>query len=746
VTTDLLRIVIVGGVAGGASAAAKARRVNEQASIVMFERGPYVSFANCGLPYYIGGEISDRKSLLLQTPDTFWNRFRVKVHVLHEATRVDRKNKRVEVRNLQTGAVFFEPYDKLILSPGAGAIVPALPGITSPNVFTIKTVPDSDAIKAYIEKFNPRRAVVVGAGFIGLEAAEVLKRRGLDVTIVEMLPQVLPPFDADVASFVSRFLEDKGVSLVLSDGLKSFHGNPMASEIELQSGRRLPMDMAILSIGVRPELKLATEAGLVIGKAGGIAVDDHQQTSDPGIYAAGDAVEVLHLVSGQKTRIPLAGPANKQGRVAGANAAGESLSFPGALGTAIVESMGIAAAKTGLSEREAEKAGFKVDVSLTHSLDHAGYYPGGELLLIKLVAAKDTGRLLGAQVIGEKGVDKRIDVLATALSAGFRVTDLENLDLAYAPQFSSAKDPVIIAGFVAANILRDDMQVITCEALRSRIQKKEELQVVDVRTAAEFESGHLDQAHFLPLDELRDRLGELDSSRETVVYCHVGLRGYLAARILMQSGFKKVLNLTGGILMCPKDEPRQSSTGNVNGHATVDDLRRNMVGEKVLVLDVRESDEYQHEHIAKTVSAPLSRLETILATLPRDRDLYVLCQTGIRTTQAVNEIRASGFLNVHAVDGGLRAWKAAGFPMEKRKGPIPMMRQVQIVAGGLAFLGGLVPGLRWISVVVGAGLVFAGVSGTCTMAFFLAKLPWNKPGSSQSRGGSNSGSCGPCGS
>lgn len=548
-------IVIVGGVAGGAGAAAKARRTDEQAEIILFERGPYVSFANCGLPYYVGDEIRDRGDLLLQSPESFWKRFRVKVHVLHEVLKIDRTGRKVEVKDLSTGRIFFQPYDKLVLAPGAGAIVPPLAGLPSSNVFTVKTVPDSDRIREWIDRGKPKQAVVVGAGFIGLEAAEALKRRGLDVTIVEMLPQVLPPLDADMAVFVSRHLEEQGLKLILGDGLKAFHGSPAIQEVELQSGRRVPADLVILSIGVRPELKLAQEADLTIGRAGGIAVNEYQQTSDSNIYAAGDAVEVIHLVTGQKTRMPLAGPANKQGRVAGANAAGGRLTFPGALGTAIVESMGITAAKTGLSEREAEKEKIPYYVSWTHSPDHAGYYPGGSMMHIKLVVEKETGRLLGGQIVGERGVDKRIDVLATALYARLSVTDLENLDLAYAPQFSSAKDPVIMAGFAAANVGRLEVGTITCEALQARRKKGDDLQVLDVRTAAERQAGHIADSHHIPIDELRDRLNELNPEKETVVYCRVGFRGYLAARILQQKGFGKVLNLTGGILVCPETQP-----------------------------------------------------------------------------------------------------------------------------------------------------------------------------------------------
>ncbi|MDH3503369.1 MAG: FAD-dependent oxidoreductase [Nitrospirota bacterium] len=544
-----IKIIIVGGVAGGASAAAKARRTNEAADIVMFEKGPYVSFANCGLPYYIGETIQDRDDLLLQTPERFWKRFRVQVHVLHEVLKIDRPAKCVHVKNLMTQEITSHPYDTLILAPGAGAIVPDLPGIHAKNIFTVKTVPDSDAIKAYLKNYPTQQALIIGGGFIGLETAEALKNRGRTVTIVEKAPQILPPFDPDMAKFVAAHLQEKHVEIIVGDGIKSFHPiGELAKEAELESGIRLPMDIAILSIGVRPELQLAREAGLAIGDSGGISVNDHQQTSDPDIYAAGDAVETRHLVTGKRTRIPLAGPANKQGRVAGANAAGGDLRFHGALGTAIVESMGLTAAKTGLTEQEAKIHGLKYFVSLTHPLDHAGYYPGAAALHMKLVVEQETGRLLGAQIVGEQGVDKRIDILATALHGKMRVQELEQLDLAYAPQFNSAKGPVIMAGFVAANTLRGEVKTITGEELQKKLAMNPSLQLLDVRTPAEYQKTHLPQARLVPVDDLRDHLSELDPSQETVVYCHVGLRGYLAARILLQHGFTNVFNLTGGYL------------------------------------------------------------------------------------------------------------------------------------------------------------------------------------------------------
>ncbi len=545
------KIVIVGGVAGGASAAAKARRIDERAEITVFERGPYVSFANCGLPYFISGKIAERDDLLLQTPERLWERFRIRVLVRHEVLSVDRATRRVEVRNLDDGTTFWEPYDKLVLSTGAGAIVPALPGLPARNVFSVKTVPDADAVKDWIRSHRARRAVVVGAGFIGLETAEALHDLGLDVSVVELLPQVLPPLDSDVASFVAEHLRARGIHLWLEDGIASISGSGEATGVVLRSGRELAADVVILSIGVRPELKLAREAGLAIGAAGGVVVDERMRTSDPDIYAAGDAVEIPQLVTGRPARIALAGPANKEGRVAGANAAGGDLRFPGALGTAIVECLGLVAGKTGLSEREAAKEGLQTVVSWTHPNDHAGYYPGAEPIHLKLVAEAGTGRLLGAQAVGGRGVDKRLDVLATALQARMKVTDLEDLDLAYAPQFSSAKDPVVLAGSALSNALRGEAPVVSWSQLEAELKAGETPQLLDVRTAAERAEVALPGSLHIPLDELRDRLGELDPARDVVCYCRVGHRGYVATRILRQRGFERTRNLTGGVTSCP---------------------------------------------------------------------------------------------------------------------------------------------------------------------------------------------------
>ncbi|HYF93234.1 MAG TPA: FAD-dependent oxidoreductase [Symbiobacteriaceae bacterium] len=544
---EIRKIVIVGGVAGGASAAARARRTDEQAEIIMLEKGPYISFANCGLPYYVGGEIGDRSALLLQTPESFKARFNVDVRVGHEVTALDRAAKLIRVRNLQTGEEYTESYTALVLSPGATPIRPRLPGIDLANIYTLRTVPDAGAIKEYIEGEEARRAVVIGAGFIGLEMVENLHRLGLAVTLVEKADQVLPPLDAEMAAFVSQTLSQMGVDVILSDGIAGFDGEGRATAVRLESGRVIQGDLFILGIGVKPDTRLAKAAGLALGPGGGIAVNAHMQTSDPDIYAAGDAVEVINRVTGRPGMMPLAGPANKQGRVAGANAAGDRLTFPGATGTAIVRVAGLVAATTGLSEKAALRAGLRAFASYSVSGDHADYYPGAQPMVIKLVAEQETGRLVGAQAVGGNGVDKRVDVFATAIAGGLTVDDLTNLDLAYAPPFGSAKDPAIVAGMVAQNILRGQLRVLTPPEAAARLAASgPALQVLDVREEYEFFVGALPGAVNIPLDELRSRIDELDPERQTVVYDQNGQKAYWAARILMQSGFRSVAALTGG--------------------------------------------------------------------------------------------------------------------------------------------------------------------------------------------------------
>ncbi|HEY3366976.1 MAG TPA: FAD-dependent oxidoreductase [Symbiobacteriaceae bacterium] len=549
------KIVVIGGVAGGAGAAARARRTDEQAQIIMLEKGPYISFANCGLPYFVGREIGDRSALLLQTPESFRERFHVDVRVFHEALTIDRDRKTVRIRDLQAGTEYEETYTSLILAPGATPIRPPLPGIDRENVYTVRTVPDSDAIRAYMDEHAAGRAVVIGAGFIGLEMVENLQKLGLTVTLIEKAAQVLPPLDPEMAAFIAATLDQMGVEVITNDGIAAFEGQAAgtaaATAVRLESGRVVDGDLFILGLGVRPDTRLARAAGLTIGATGALAVDDRMRTSDPDIYAAGDAVETVHLATGKPTWIPLAGPANKQGRVAGANAAGDDLRFPGALGTAIVRVGSLVAATTGLSERSARRDGLGVTVSYTVTGDHADYYPGAQDLLIKLVLEQATGRLLGAQVLGGNGVDKRTDIFATAIAARMTATDLTNLDLAYAPPFGAAKDPAVVAGMVAQNIGRLQLPVITPPALQQRLDAGEPLQIVDVRPAYEYEIGAVPGAVNIPVDEVRDRLGELDPSAETVVYCANGSKAYLAVRVLMQNGFRSVAGLTGGYTLWP---------------------------------------------------------------------------------------------------------------------------------------------------------------------------------------------------
>jgi len=540
------RIIIVGGVAGGAGAAARARRTDEHAEIIMYEQGPYISFANCGLPYYIGKEIGDRSALLLQTPESFKDRFNVYVKVHHEVLAIDRAGKTVLVRNLQTGAEFTESYTALVLAPGAVPIRPALPGIGLPNIYTVRSVPDSDAIRAFVGHECDRRAVVVGGGFIGLEMVENLLRLGLQVTLVEKADQVLPPLDPEMAAFVTFTLQQLGAEVVLGDGIAGFAGAERATAVRLESGRVIEADLFILGIGVRPDVRLARAAGLEIGASGGISVNERMQTSDPAIYAAGDAVEIINRVTGRPGLMPLAGPANKQGRVAGANAAGDRLTFPGALGTAIVRVGETVAAVTGLSEKAARSLGMAVLATYSMSGDHADYYPGAQQMVIKLVSDRATGRLLGAQAVGGNGVDKRMDVFATAIAGKMTVEDLTELDLAYAPPFGSAKDPAVVAGMVAQNVLRGLTAVLTPAELGARLGAGAELQVLDVREFFEHMVGALPGAVNIPLDELRSRLGELDPGRETVVYDQNGQKAYWASRVLKQNGFGSVVVLTGG--------------------------------------------------------------------------------------------------------------------------------------------------------------------------------------------------------
>ena len=535
------KILIVGGVAGGASAAARLRRLDEKAEIIMFERGDYISFANCGLPYFIGGTIKTRDDLLLQTPKSFNKRFNVNVRVKSEVVKINHREKTVDVIELPTGRKYTEKYDRLVLSPGAEPVKPAIDGVDSNRVFTLRNVADMDRIDEFIKNENAKKAVVVGAGYIGLEMAENLHSRGLSVQLVDVLDQVMPGMDKEMAAFLHSHLTKRGLALHLGDGVKSLNQTSSSIRVTLKSGKEFECDFAILSVGVRPEVKLAKEAGLEIGSCGGIKVNEHLQTSDPDIYAIGDAVEVRDFVLGNDVLIPLAGPANKQGRMAADNICGRNHTYSGTQGTAILKVFDLTAAMTGANEKALVKTNIEYEKLYLHELNHAGYYPGAKPMHIKLLFSKPEGKILGAQIVGADGVDKRIDVFAVAIRAGMTVFDLQELELAYAPPYGSGKDPMNIAGFAAANILDGTVEINHFAELQN------EDFILDVRTPGEFARGNVPNAKNIPVDELRNRLDELPPDRPIHAYCGVGLRSYIACRILAQNGFE-AKNLSGGYM------------------------------------------------------------------------------------------------------------------------------------------------------------------------------------------------------
>jgi NADPH-dependent 2,4-dienoyl-CoA reductase/sulfur reductase-like enzyme/rhodanese-related sulfurtransferase len=542
------KIVIVGGVAGGATAAARARRLSEKAEITLVEKGPYVSFANCGLPYYISGAIAKRSKLLLQTPEGFDARYGVKVLVETEALEIDRPGKRLRVKGPEGES--WLPYDRLILAQGGNPIMPPLPGSDSPNVFKLWTVPDVDRIKAYLDSAKPSSALIAGGGFIGLEMAEAFTERGIPTTVVELLPRIMSTMDPEFGAMVAAKLGEKGVRVITGLGLKAVHA--AQGKAELSDGSLVDAGIVLLSIGVRPELTLAKAAGLTIGASGGLEVDAELRTSDPAIYAAGDMVEIVHKVSGRKVRIPLAGPANRQGRIAASNALGQHLEYHGALGTSVFKAFDSVAASTGLSEKAAREAGFEVGAAMIVKDNHAGYYPGGQEMTLKLVYDRKDGRLFGAQAFGGEGTEKRIDVLATALHGKMGLDDLAELDLAYAPPFSSANDPVNLAAFIGQNDLSGYSPLETAAGLKAAIAEARaagsEAFVLDVRNVGEYEAGHLKGATNIPVDELRFRLDELPRGKKVHIHCRSGFRAHLALRILKDNGFEDVVNVTGGYL------------------------------------------------------------------------------------------------------------------------------------------------------------------------------------------------------
>ncbi|EHN70471.1 FAD-dependent oxidoreductase [Aliivibrio fischeri] len=539
----MTKIVIIGGVAGGASAAARARRLSEDAQIIMLERGPFVSFANCGLPYHIGGDIKDRDNLLLQTPDSFLARFNVDVRVMNEVISINRSEKTITIKNLVDNTEYQESYDFLLLSPGAGPIVPPIPGINNSLTFSLRNVPDMDRIIASIKDNKPQHATVVGGGFIGLEMMEAFHQLGIKTTLLELADQVMTPVDREMAGFVHKEIKDKGIDLRLGAALQEVVETETGLTLSLSTGEVLNTNLLIMAIGVKPETKLANEAGLQLGELGGIYTNDQLQTSDPFIYAVGDAIEEKDFVTGNQTLVPLAGPANRQGRMAADNMLGRNESYQGTQGTAICKVFDLAIASTGKNEKTLKREGISYEKVFVHTASHASYYPGAEIVSFKLLFSPETRKILGAQAVGKDGIDKRIDVMAVAQRAGMTVDQLEHLELTYAPPFGSAKDVINQAAFVANNLIKGDTKAIHFD----EVEHLNENQILlDVRNPAELINvGYIKGAINIPVDQLRQRLNELPKDKEIIIYCQVGLRGNVAYRQLVNNGFK-ARNLIGG--------------------------------------------------------------------------------------------------------------------------------------------------------------------------------------------------------
>ena len=539
-----MKIVIIGGVAGGATAAARIRRLDEKAEIVVFERSGFISYANCGLPYYIGGVIEDESDLTLQTPESFWKRFRVKMNVEHEVIEISPENKTVTVKNLENGEVFTESYDKLLLSPGAKPIKPGFEGIESDRIFTLRTVEDTLKIKKYLNAYHPGSAVVVGGGFIGIEVAENLRELGVKVTLVEAADRLMAPFDNDMASFIHAELRKNGIELMLGRMVEGFADTDSGIDVRLKDSGTIHTDMVFMAIGVAPETTLARAVGLELGIKGSIVVNDRMETSVPDIYAVGDAVQIRNFVTGTDTLISLAGPANKQGRIAADNICGGDSRYTGGQGSSVIKIFDMTAAVTGINEKTARSLGLDTDKVILSPMSHAGYYPGGKVMTMKVLFEKGSYRILGAQIVGFDGVDKRIDVLATAIRAGMKAYELIDLDLAYAPPYSSAKDPVNMAGYIIENIKNGIVKQWYYEDDET-LPRDGSVTLLDTRTVQEYSKGHVKGFVNIPVDELRERIGEIDKTKPVYVICQSGLRSYIASRILTGNGFD-AYNFAGG--------------------------------------------------------------------------------------------------------------------------------------------------------------------------------------------------------
>ena len=632
-----MKYLIIGGVAGGATTAARLRRLDEHSEIIIFERGEYISYANCGLPYYIGGTITERDNLFVQTPETFGTRFNLEVRNLSEVTAIDREKKELIVKDLRTGGIYKEAYDKLVLSPGAEPVRPPLPGINQEGIFTLRNVPDTDHIKQYIEEKQPRHAVVVGAGFIGLEMAENLHHSGINVTIVEMADQVMTPLDLSMASLVHQHLKTKNVEFYLKTAVSSFDREDDRIIVKLSSSKTIKADMVILSIGVRPDSHLAREAGLGIGKTGGIKVNEYLQTTDSDIYAVGDAIEFTNPVTGTQMITYLAGPANKQGRIVADNIVrGNKKTYRGSVNTAIAKVFDITVAATGVSGKLLSELNIPHISSITHSSSHAGYYPGALPMSIKISFTPDDGRLLGAQIVGYDGVDKRIDLFSAAIRKGVTVHDLADIEHAYAPPYSSAKDPVNIAGMVAENILDGTTKIISWREVAKH--HFEDVFLLDIRTRDEYQLGTIEGSVNIPLDELREHIDEIPKNKKIIPFCGVGLRAHVACRILMQSGFPEVYNLSGGLKTYETATQKQSN-------------------EDIFANDYIGHDDHIYQG-SKDKKAP----EPLEVSRVKDVDACGLQCPGpvLKLKQSIDAINVGEAIRIRATDAGfykdVRAW------------------------------------------------------------------------------------------
>ncbi len=664
------KLIIVGGVAAGATAAARARRVSGNAEITILEAGPDVSFANCGLPYYIGGDIKGRSRLILQSPESFREQYNVNVRLFSEVTGLDRKGKTVEVRNSSTGQTEKMSYDSLILAQGGKPIVPPLPGVDKPHVFSLWTLADMDAIYEYIEAQSPENAVVVGGGFIGLEMVEALAKRGLNVTVVERLPQVMPNLEAEIAGYLTEELESYGVDVLTSRSVTEVKD----ASVLLDDGKELDADLVLMSVGVRPTLQLAKDSGLETGAAGGLLVDEYMQTSDPSIWAAGDMVEIVHRIHGKKVRIPLAGPANRQGRIAATNALGGKKSYTGSIGTSIVRVFEAVAGSTGLSLRAAREAGLPADAVVVHKEHHTSYYPGAQPVTVMVVYNRDTGVILGGQTAGYAGADRRLDVLAAAAASQMTVSNLADMDFAYSPPLGTANDPLNMAAFTAENRMSGYSPSLTAAELDEWVEKIQP-QIIDIRDSFAWDKAHVRESRHVPLFSLEKNMASLDKNKAVLIVGENGKKGHQALRRLVQAGFSSVMNASGGYVSLERFQRAQGfssmgvepaelekrslsgsegSEGDVSsGAEPADTLSNALAGSGPVVIDVRTPEEFETGAYPDAVNIPLDELPSRIGSLGSlDREIVVYCASGARSAYAQKILMQAGYSDVEN-GGGL---------------------------------------------------------------------------------------------